>query len=153
MSENKHTPGPWMWVDFPSGGLQIKAKLYTLPQPISNQPDSQGKVFSFFELPVLSNVSTQFNHRGELWATLAYESFAQFPTPEWTEMQTANARLIAAAPDMLEENKALLALLAQMVDFFSNQELPDNYGEYRTRHDELIGKAKAMIEKPKGEDG
>ena len=51
------------------------------------------------------------------------------------------------------DNAELIGALGGMVEFFSNQELPDNYGEYRHWHDELIGKAKAMIEKAKGEDG
>jgi len=48
--------------------------------------------------------------------------------------------------------QSLLALLARMTDFFSAG-LPPEYGEYRARYDELIGKARAMIEKAKGEDG
>jgi hypothetical protein len=33
---------------------------------------------------------------------IAYELWTQFPRAEWDAMQEANARLIAAAPDLLE---------------------------------------------------
>ena len=49
------------------------------------------------------------------------------------------------------DNAELIGALGEMIDFFSNQKLPPNYGEYRARHNELIGTARAMIEKAKGE--
>jgi hypothetical protein len=38
---------------------------------------------------------------GNVYAHLSYESWNQFPSPDWRTMQAANAALIARAPDLL----------------------------------------------------
>jgi len=42
---------------------------------------------------------------------LFYAPFVQFPSKEYQEMQTANARLIASAPELLEAGKEVLHII------------------------------------------
>jgi hypothetical protein len=68
---------------------------------------------------------------------IAYELWTQFPRAEWDAMQEANARLIAAAPDLLETLEAV-------TDALAGHEL--NNGDVSA-----INKARAAIAKATGE--
>ena len=75
-----HTPGPWMWADVRSAGLQIRGPY----------KDSTRLMFS------------------DIWRA--------FPEPEWDATMVANARLAAAAPELLDELKACEAHLHAYVE-------------------------------------
>jgi len=87
----KHTPGPWKWENIPSAGFDIKAKIAFFKNK---------KPLSFFQLPTQNTIRFQLNERGELWGSISYETWVQFKSVKWKEMQKANARLIAKCPTM-----------------------------------------------------
>lgn len=70
--------------------------------------------------------------------SIAYELWTQFPRAEWEAMQLANARLIAAAPDLLE---ALIAITTVRCD-----------GMDPTPINEAYEKADAAIAKATGDE-
>jgi hypothetical protein len=80
-----HTPGPWRAVDTPSVGWEIKAE-----------------VKGYRGTPTIWH---GHGGGGDRSATLAYEPWVQFPPKELQEMFAANARLIAASPELLEALK------------------------------------------------
>ncbi len=84
-----HTPGPWIAVNTPSVGWEIKAAVKGY-----------------------DGTPTIWHGRGGGFGggpTLAYEPWVQFPPKELQEMFAANARLIAAAPDMKEAIKKFIS--------------------------------------------
>lgn len=93
----EHTPGPWTYDDAPGRGLQI----YGNPGPMKGGPWSPTGggpvgVWGLVESPAP--------------ITIGYERWVQFEPEGWSEMQKANARLIAAAPDLLEACKTIVQL-------------------------------------------
>ncbi len=96
---SKHTPGPWKHTGPQSTGHEIKGKVATIGEDF----------ITFFQTPRIGDLVFQSNEKGEIWASLAYERWVQFPSDNWKEMQEANARLITAAPDLLDACKAALA--------------------------------------------
>lgn len=107
-----HTPGPWQAEDVAGAGIEIKAALPFHPYG-GTWKLTEGATFAFFRMtPRSGNVSFSVNAKGEIWAKLCYEEWVQFPSAEWGAMQAANARLIAAAPDLLTACEAALERLA-----------------------------------------
>ena len=87
-----HTPGPWKAVDRVGAGWQIDG---TLPAGFK----FDGTAHS------CADGTTGFmlwTIRRELHVQVADERWVQFETGPWTEMQAANARLIAASPQMYD---------------------------------------------------
>jgi len=113
MSETKHTPGPWKYRDVPGAGLEIYAKMTNFPE--FKQP------ISFFHMPSNKDIRFQLNDKGELWGTIAYEAWRQFPDKKWDNVQTANAQLIAAAPETKKQRDALLEACEKYHKALQNQ--------------------------------
>lgn len=91
-----HTPGPWSYKDTAGAGLEIfgyvgQMAAVELPFPL---PPDQPMMFLGLTLPQQVQI--------------AYERWVQFEPNGWHEMQEANAKLIAAAPELLAACKAAL---------------------------------------------
>lgn len=114
-----HTPGPWIAENIPSAGIQIKARLPFHPYVEADNATSPWKLapdkaYGLFHMtPTAGSVSFSVNKAGEIWAMLSYEEWVQFPSADWHAMQMANARLIAAAPDLLRLLKAATQYIAK----------------------------------------
>lgn len=92
---SKHTPGPWEFRRPHNQSEGIWARIPHLD-----------KAAMTVEIPITPQL--RVGEDGKVFALLAYESWNQFPSDNWLEMQAANARLIAAAPDMLSALERVL---------------------------------------------
>lgn len=97
----KHTPGPWEVYNVSGGEIGIRAKLieFKIDEPLT-----------FFCVPTNKDVHFKLDDTGKLWGHISYSQWVQFYPKEWTDRQEANARLIAAAPDLLELVKSAIEL-------------------------------------------
>jgi hypothetical protein len=92
MADTKFTPGPWQAVNRSGAGWQIDG---ILPAGFKFDGSMHG----------CADGTTGFmlwTIRNSLPIQVADERWVQFETGPWIEMQEANARLIAAAPEMYE---------------------------------------------------
>lgn|SRR3990167_1927065 len=99
-TETKHTPGPWKFENVPGAGLKI-----------------------FGPIPFKANC-VEFTLKAAaqpLFEMLAYEIWLQFPPKEWDEMQEANARLIAASPELFHCLKRIIEELPSRRDWLDPQ--------------------------------
>jgi hypothetical protein len=93
---SKHSPGPWEGKYVPSAGFSLKARMRTY----------EDRLRTFFEAPPHPHLQVEFGRDGlQLYATLGYESWTQWETPNQQAEIEANFKLIAAAPDLLEALK------------------------------------------------
>jgi len=97
----KHTPGPWEAKDVPAAGIEIFAKV-----DIGKEDMSSGVLQPIYNVSL--KPSLQVGENGIVNLMISYESWRQFPSINFQEMQRANARLIAAAPELLETCKQIL---------------------------------------------
>ena len=125
MSNIKHTPGPWEAAYGIGAGWTIKGTPNINEFTVYNFDEGQ-------KIPV-------FTLRKEPEKTpFMDEQWIQFPIREWEEMQKANARLIAAAPELLE----LLRQATQMLE--SSIEVED---EHHPGIDDLAKECREAIKK------
>lgn len=87
-----HTPGPWEARDVSGAGWQIYAK-------VGEWNNAHCDVVHFTPL---HNMSIRATKDGKLVGMIAYESWVQFKSANIEEQWAANAKLCAAAPDLLQ---------------------------------------------------
>ncbi len=97
MSEFKGTPGPWAAENRPGAGWEVRGILPTGFQFDATYCKADGS--AAFQIWVLTSPQS---------ILISCERWVQFETKSWEEMQEANARLIAASPDLLEACKAII---------------------------------------------
>lgn len=95
---NAHTPRPWTAVNRGGAGWQIDGVL-----PAGFKFDSTARGADGTQEFMLWTL------RQSITIQIADERWVQFETGPWKEMQEANAKLIAAAPDLLGALKFILA--------------------------------------------
>lgn len=97
----KITPGDWEFKDVAGVGFEIWASVNIGTDATGKnlQPIYEGRC-----APTL-----HIKEDGSVIALIAYESWRQFPSVNFKEMQMANGIAIAALPDCLEALKDLLA--------------------------------------------
>jgi len=133
---NKSTPGPWEVKDIPSMGLQIQAKV-----DIGKDDMSGGVLQPLYGVSLTPSLTV--NKDGTVFMMIAHESCRQFPSTNFQEMQQANAKLIAKAP----EQQAVIDELVDALQHIANGTLP-NYFEARGPVREAIRKfAQQAIDK------
>ncbi len=100
----KYTKGKWTIKNIPSHGLEIYAE-------VNMGTDEHGGVLQpIYNVDIKPHLKV--GEDGKAFLMIAYESWRQFPSINFQEMQEANAQLIAAAPDGLEAGvDAYIALL------------------------------------------
>ena len=90
-----HTPGPWEIKEGAGGSQEIHAKVNI------GRDMSKGVLQPLYDVQL--RPSLMVGEDGAVYASLTYDSYRQFPSVDFVAMQRANARLIAAAPDLKDE--------------------------------------------------
>ena len=108
----EYTKGEWEVRDIPSHGLEIYAKVNI------GKDENGGVVQPIYDVDIKPNLS--IDNDGKVWMMIAYESWRQFPSTNFQEMQKANANLIAAAPDMYQALKECLVLIEDLMPGVAN---------------------------------
>lgn len=125
--ETKFTPAPWLMHESKGAGIRICAPVYRvegveLPKGMPEAP------ICVFELA------------GPAIVAIAFDRFVQFEPNAWGEMQTANARLIIAAPDLYEALDEAINYVAVMASTLGDHS-----------HAAFLDKATAALSKARGE--
>lgn len=89
----EHTPGPWEARFNSSQGWTIWASVNL------GRDENNGVIQPIYEVGLKPQLMV--NPNGTVSASLSYDSWRQFPSVKFDEMQAANASLISAAPDLL----------------------------------------------------
>ena len=136
-----HTKGQWEIQNIPSHGLEICAKV-----DIGKEDMSGGVLQPIYAVSLKPSLSVDDN--GAVTMMVCYESWRQFPSINFKEMQEDNAHLIAAAPELLE------ALELCHTRIFNYQAGMDKLRDPKTTarlNDDALAPAEKVIRKAKGE--
>lgn len=129
MSNAKHTPGPWR-----IGGAHGECIQAPMPS------------FNFIEFTTKPGYQTILDCR-ESYMTIGVQPWIRFEPNAFSEMQEANARLIAAAPEMLaalEEATGMIASEWCRLPYDSTHDCGDANCT-ATKFSRLIAKAKGGV--------
>lgn len=96
-----HTPGPWQFRETKGAGIEIWAPVNLGPSIESSTGELIGPVLQpVYEAFIKPRLTVEAD--GRVYCQISYESWRQFPTIKFDEMQRANGHLIACAPDLLD---------------------------------------------------
>lgn len=124
-AQPRFTPGPWEARDEKGAGLQILAVA-----DIGSSLDSAGSrqvLQPLYKVSIKPTLSV--GDDGRVHMLLSYEDWRQFPTVNFKEMQRANARLIASAPELFEA----LSALARSAESYMNYHTEKFYDASETK--------------------
>ena len=99
--ESKHTEGPWELRDVVGSGLEIWARV-DLGKSRCEQTDLATGPYLQPIYEVSIEPQLRVGKDGTVEAHICYESWRQFPSINFQEMQRANAKLITASPEMAD---------------------------------------------------
>lgn len=102
----KYTPMPWEVKEIAGAGIEIFAKV-----DIGKEDMSGGVLQPIYNVSLTP--SLHVGRDGIVRAMISYESWRQFPSINFQEMQKANAYLIASAPELLEACKMALQYISE----------------------------------------
>lgn len=108
------TPGPWEAKDVAGAGLEIWASVNI------GSDQSRQNLQPIYRLSVTPQL--RVGKDGKAFVHIAYEDWRQFPSVDFDAMQKANARLIAAAPALLEQLEEALEFLAGYEDTIDGED-------------------------------
>ena len=113
----KHTSGPWEAKKVSGAGLQIWATVDLGPSEHEGADRVSGPLLQpIYRVEI--KPSLVVGDDGKAYAMLSYEDWRQFPSIRFKEMQEANARLIAAAPDLLSALEELVDEASSLITHF-----------------------------------
>lgn len=127
---SKHTPGPWGFKDSAGEEIGIYA---VIPERLRDHVE-----FRFGDDPVL------------LW----HDTWHQFPPKDWHQMQLANARLIATAPELLNALKAILEAVEDEPEYhqqgmgcgLEDRAIHDRYDAMRHGWDKAVFRCRELLD-------
>lgn len=120
-----HTKGKWEAKDIPSHGWEIFAEVNM------GKDENGGVVQPIYNVDIKPYI--RVGDDGIAYVMIAYESWRQFPSVNFKEMQEANAHLIAASPVMLQA-------LVEVESYLENRH-PESYRQLEIVR-EALAKAK-----------
>ena len=95
------TPGPWK-----RKATEGDYAANVIHAQVNIGGDEGGALLQpIYQVPIRPSLAV--GHDGKVYARLTYDDYRQFPSRDFRAMQLANARLIARAPELVEEIRRL----------------------------------------------